>query len=217
MAQLRKEFLLLFLVSLLSVSLMAQTAPAKNKKEIEAKKQQAYKADTTRFTPPKIVKESNSKDIPPPVEAMDNVPIPADPMIDFDTTAAPDDAFTRDIKTLLKLMGALETDVAVAEKTLKTTLGDGDNELIKEFSSRFINEMRNGRSKRWLENLYIRSYRSAYTQKEIGELIQFYGTPLGKKVVSTLPALMSSVMENSQKIGRYIGQKLMNEIQAEKK
>ena len=212
MGQFVKMFLLCSIVCSLSIAAMAQAKPVKNKKEVEESKQQ--KKDSTRFTPPRIVKD---EDIPR-VESIADTPIThAQPIIDFDTTASPDDAFTNDIKTLLKTVGALDADIKVAEQTLKASFDGQNNELITEFSTRFINELKGGRARRWLENLYIRTYRNAYTQKDVQDLIQFYGTPLGKKLVATTPSIMASVMTSSQKIGKYLGQQIIAEIEAEKK
>jgi uncharacterized protein len=157
----------------------------------------------------------NKEDIPPEMVQLEDSKIdvvPNDPQINFDTSAAPDDAFTKTIHKLLEVTGALQNDVRVAEQAFIASSGNADSPQIREFKKRFLLEMKEGRARTWLTNLYIRSYRKFYTEEDVKALIEFYQTPLGKKVTQTLAPLMQAVMTDSQKIGAYLGRKLMNEM-----
>ncbi len=47
---------------------------------------------------------------------------------------------------------------------------------------------------------YVELYASVYTEKELKDLIKFYRTPLGKKVVATTPELTAKGTELGQRI-----------------
>lgn len=68
------------------------------------------------------------------------------------------------------------------------------------------------REMRWQEikDDYVGLYTDAFTEQELRQLIQFYGTPLGQKVVEKMPVLM----EQSMQLGQKKMMKIMPEIQA---
>lgn len=133
--------------------------------------------------------------------------------VDFDTTAAPDDAFTRDILTLLDATNAINMGLTFAENMPREYEG---NEDMKEFYRRFIQDMRNGTFRRWQERVYVKEYRKRFTPQDIQELIRFYQSPLGKKLVGQTTELLPGVMEQGGKIGKYIGMKIYMEVLKDK-
>ena len=68
------------------------------------------------------------------------------------------------------------------------------------------------REMQWQEikNDYIGLYTDAFTEQELHQLIQFYSTPLGHKVVEKMPVLM----EQSMQLGQKKMMNIMPEIQA---
>ncbi|MGA9263898.1 MAG: DUF2059 domain-containing protein [Desulfobacterales bacterium] len=68
------------------------------------------------------------------------------------------------------------------------------------------------REMQWQEikNDYIGLYTDAFTEQELHQLIQFYSTPLGCKVVDKMPVLM----EQSMQLGQKKMMNIMPEIQA---
>lgn len=161
----------------------------------------------------KAVQTPVADDIPPEVEKLEDSKIDnPSAEINFDTTAAIDDAFTKDILALLTLTGAFENDVKAAEQALKQNLGESNDPNAKVFYERFMYEMREGRARRWMTNLYVRTYRLNFTHSEIKEITQFYQTPLGKKFIEKTPLVAQAVMMQGQKIGAYLGQTIMAEI-----
>ena len=68
------------------------------------------------------------------------------------------------------------------------------------------------REMQWQEikNDYIKLYTDAFTEQELRQLIQFYSTPLGHKVVEKMPVLM----EQSMQLGQKKMMKIKPEIQA---
>ncbi len=161
----------------------------------------------------KAVQTPVSEDLPPEVENLEDTKIDLPPAeINFDTTAAPNDAFTKDILALLTLTGALENEVQVADKMLKQSLGESNDPRTTAFYERFMQEMREGRARRWLNNLYVRTYREHFTHTEVREIAEFYQAPLGKKFIEKSPLVAQAVMLEAQKMGSYLGQTIMTEI-----
>jgi hypothetical protein len=58
-------------------------------------------------------------------------------------------------------------------------------------------------------------YAKYFTHDEIKELLAFYGTPLGQKVIATLPAVLQESMVAGQEWGKQLGQKVVDELKAE--
>jgi hypothetical protein len=56
---------------------------------------------------------------------------------------------------------------------------------------------------------YIGLYTDSFTERELHQLIQFYSTPLGRKVIEKMPILM----EQSMQLGQKKMMKIMPEIQ----
>ena len=171
------------------------------------------KATSKKNATAKAVQAPGSEDIPPEVERLEDAKItPVQPIINFDTAAPPNDAFTKDILALLVLTGALENEIQVADKMLKESLGESDDPRTAVFYERFMQEMREGKARRWLNNLYVRTYREHFTHNEIKEITQFYQTPLGKKFIEKSPLVVQAVMLEAQKMGAYLGQSIMTDI-----
>jgi hypothetical protein len=115
--------------------------------------------------------------------------------------------FRTDIVKLLKITGAeglgLQMGVAVANQVIDSLVKKNPNipskavEAIKdEISKVFAEEM----PKLMAEIVPI--YAKHFTQDEVKGLIVFYSTPLGKKTIETMPALMNECMQAGQAWGK---------------
>jgi uncharacterized protein len=69
-------------------------------------------------------------------------------------------------------------------------------------------------SKRMLD-LAVARYDENFTDEEIRGLIDFYQTPLGKKVASQLPKITSEMQQDGQKMGERLGRASMTEVMLE--
>lgn len=65
-----------------------------------------------------------------------------------------------------------------------------------------------------ITNLVIPIYQKYYTDEDIQQLIVFYQTPLGKKVIASTPQIMQESMQVGQNWGRAIGEKIYNDLEA---
>jgi|GEM_PF-1785649 len=65
-------------------------------------------------------------------------------------------------------------------------------DIIQEFMTKYLGWQE-------LKPEYVKLYTDLYTEPEIRQMIQFYGTPLGQKMQATMPQLMARSVEISQK------------------
>jgi hypothetical protein len=117
--------------------------------------------------------------------------------------------FRSDIVRLLKITGAeglgLQMGAAVTNQVIDSLMKENPKipskavESIKdEISKVFAEEM----PKLMVEIVPI--YARHFTQNEVKGLIAFYSTPLGKKTIKTMPALMNACMQVGQAWGKAI-------------
>lgn len=169
----------------------------------------------------KRVKVQEEEEMPPPpptrqelapdsASLFGNVP---KPMVDFDTTAVPDDAFTKDILKMMTVTNALNLGLTFADQMNKEDVEN--NPMLKEFYTRLMNDMRSGTSRRWLERIYVREYRKIYTPEEIQELLKFYDSPIGRKLVRVTHEMLPGVMSQGKQIGQYIASVLIFQMMKE--
>lgn len=57
-------------------------------------------------------------------------------------------------------------------------------------------------------------YAKYYTEEDLDGLIKFYETPLGKKVIATLPGISAESMAVGQKWGEELAQKIFKKLEA---
>jgi uncharacterized protein len=64
------------------------------------------------------------------------------------------------------------------------------------------------------KEMMIPLYHKYFTGAEVKEMIRFYSTPLGKKTIETMPALLNESFEIGQKWGQSLGPTIHARIQA---
>lgn len=65
-----------------------------------------------------------------------------------------------------------------------------------------------------LVDLSIPIYAKHFTKDELDVLVAFYRTPVGKKAISTMPAIMQEMMSVGQKWGQAEAQRIFQELKA---
>lgn len=103
-----------------------------------------------------------------------------------DTSAVPQDRFTRKIVELRQLRGGFNIDEAIRfkmEEEESKNPGSRETALMKE-------QFTSGPAQRWLENATIWVYRRQFTYKEVKKLVKFYRTSAGQKLASAQPLVM---------------------------
>lgn len=156
----------------------------------------------------KIVKDEEVPDEPPPV--IDNP-------IGFDTTSAPNDELTGAIWVYLEETGALKAFSMVTKRMIDMQKANPGNNLPDEFYDRFLADMQNGESYRWMMNTTVKAYRKRFTIEDMQAMITFFKTPAGKKLSAATPEISQESMSAGEKIGSYIALKIYNQLRREGK
>jgi hypothetical protein len=125
-----------------------------------------------------------------------------------------------DIRKLMDLIGTRELVSQMMdsmEKSIKPLMasalppGDYRGTLIDFFFAKFHSKA----AVQQLLDIAVPSYDKYYTHKEVQELIQFYGTPLGQKTISVLPKLTGELQDAGRKWGEGLGRDSMREVLSE--
>jgi len=128
------------------------------------------------------------------------------------------------IDKLLTQMGQSATDtgklfsnlfidqMSVALKKAKPDVDPRAYEIIKEEVSAIVDEVFSD-SNTFAEMMYP-IYETRFTEEELNELIDFYNTALGKKLISELPAITKEGMDAGTKLGESLAPKIQQRIKA---
>jgi uncharacterized protein len=111
------------------------------------------------------------------------------------------------IKTLLAVTGSGKLGVQVVQNML-TSFKQSFPNVPEEFWNDFMKEV----NPEVLTTMIVPIYDKYYTQEDIKKMIEFYQTPLGKKLILTMPQIMQESMQVGQTWGKEIGEKVYNNL-----
>ena len=112
------------------------------------------------------------------------------------------------IKQLLELIGSGKLGKQVAENVI-SVFQNQYPDVDPKFWDRFKKEIKPDD----LENLIVPIYDEYFTDDDIDQLIAFYRTPIGKKVIATLPDVTQESMAAGQQWGKELARKVMEELE----
>jgi len=144
----------------------------------------------------------------PKITAADAKPAPIDP------------AKEATIRKLLLIQGTakiFDQVIATMSETIRPQItsalpaGGYRDTLVELFLTRFKTKFRTEQ----MIDIAVPIYDKHFSKAEIEDLVQFYSTPLGKKVVSVLPQVMTESQSAGIKLGEKYGQEAMTEVLAE--
>ena len=127
-----------------------------------------------------------------------------------------------DIANLLSMTGVLDTANVMANiisqqmisaiQSARPDISSDTFEVIREETRKAVDESLSEQG--GLIDLFVPIYNRNFTHNEIKQLISFYGTPLGKKIIKTMPGMMQECMVVGQQWGNQIGPILQERIRA---
>lgn len=127
---------------------------------------------------------------------------------------AVDSVKLRLIREVLKQSHAMDMVVQGMEAGA-TAQRAANPQIPAEFWDRFLAEVRQRTGE--LEALFIPIYDRHFTAGELRQLIAFYGSPIGQKMVTEQPAIAREAMESGRqwghRLGVAVGQKMAAEAQ----
>lgn len=150
---------------------------------------------------------------PSKVEVVEATKIDALPSVQFDSSLAPNDELTRELKKMLQLTDAVNIGLANAENMLLQQQKASGNEEMNAFFTVFLKELKSPRVYSLFENIFVKIYRKHYTLAEAKQLNQFYATPLGKKTIQVTPATLMESQEQCGKLGQMLAMEVFQQMQ----
>jgi hypothetical protein len=114
---------------------------------------------------------------------------------------------TEKIKQLLELSGSGKMGVQIMNQmisTFKTSHSAINDEFWEELKKEVKAED--------FENMILPIYDKYYSESDIDQLIVFYNSPIGKKMISTMPQVMQESMTAGQKLGKEIAEKFIAKL-----
>jgi hypothetical protein len=112
------------------------------------------------------------------------------------------------IRKLLQLTGAAALGAQVMNQLIDTF-----KQSMPNVPASFWPELAKELNPDELVERVIPVYDKQLTEAEINDLIHFYETPTGKKLIKVMPAITQESMQIGQGWGREIGQKVMQKLQ----
>ena len=98
-----------------------------------------------------------------------------------DTTAPPEDSLTKKIRILRAERGSFSFDTVIKYQIV--SLQSTDTKRPKEYYLTLLDECQHGYAHHLIENILINLYRQCFTEKEMDQLVEFYKTSLGKRMM----------------------------------
>jgi hypothetical protein len=116
------------------------------------------------------------------------------------------------IRQLLSRTQAVEQAISMMETSLPAQK-QSNPRIPPVFWDRMLAEARAGSGD--LADRLALVYERHFTTEEIRQLLQFYETPIGRKLLATLPAITLESMQAGQEWGQRIGAKIGAQLAAE--
>jgi len=181
----------------------------------------AFGQDSATRKEPLVAASVNVTQTPSPTKPTKAETPSASPQQAASTSAAKiDPAKEAAIRKLFEIQGtrkAMEQVISGMSENMKPTLqkmlppGDYQEKLISLFFEKFQSKLK-------VDDLVALSmpvYDKYFSKEDIDGLIQFYQTPIGKKVLSVLPQVLVESQTSAMHMGEEIGRQSMMEVLAE--
>ena len=123
-----------------------------------------------------------------------------------DTTNPPEDSLTKKIRIFRAERGSFSFDTVI--KYQIESQQSNDTKRPKEYFLNLLDKCQHGYAHHLIENVLINLYRQCFTEKEMDQLVEFYKTLAGKKMMVNImmitatagPAIQQIVKVTSEKI-----------------
>ena len=127
-----------------------------------------------------------------------------------------------DIKAVLEITGSLNNAQMVINfmvpqiiESIRKANASIPADVMKEFEADAIDEFRKAVPD--IVEPMIEIYDGAFSGEEIKELLQFYRSPIGQKVITQMPQLLQKSMTLGQSWGQQVAKRVVDRISAKAK
>jgi uncharacterized protein len=120
------------------------------------------------------------------------------------------DAKKEDILKLMKLTGSDQMARQILSQMI-AAMKPGAPRVPETFWTEFMAEVDTNE----LMDMLVPVYDKHFTQEEIRQMIEFYETPVGRKIIEAMPQVMQESMALGQIWGQNLGRKVQAKLQQE--
>lgn len=117
----------------------------------------------------------------------------------------------QDIRKLMQMTGAANMGLQVVDNMIAQF-----KKMMPQVPEDFWTDFRNEINAKELTDLVVPIYAKHFSHEDIKQLIAFYNTPIGKKLIALQPQITQESMAAGQKWGAKIGQRMVKKLQARK-
>ena len=169
---------------------------------------------TAQTKAPKAKKQTATvEEAPPDIEQLKATKIDPIEEVQFDSTMAPNDELTREIKHMLQLSDAVNMGLSTAEKLIQQQKQSNSSEEMGHFFDEFLKEIKSPRVYTLFENIFVKIYRKHFTLEEAKELSKFYSTPVGKKSIRITPLTLQESQAECGKLGQMLAMEIYSQME----
>lgn len=118
-----------------------------------------------------------------------------------------DTAKQQDILKLLRLSGSAELGLQAMDQIMMSF-----EEMFPDVPAGFWADFRNEAKAEDLLDMMIPIYDKYYTHDDIRDLIKFYESPVGRKMIETMPLVLQESMQAGQEWGRALSEKMLQKL-----
>lgn len=119
-----------------------------------------------------------------------------------------DPALEKEIHTLLELTGTRQMMTQALDQMMAAMAGS-----LPGLTTKQLETLRAEMHVEELELEVVRIYAAHFTRQDIRDLITFYQSPIGQKLIREQPAVMSESMTAGQKWGQIAAQRALSKLQ----
>jgi hypothetical protein len=116
------------------------------------------------------------------------------------------------IRRLLTMTHAVDLAISTIETSVSAQRAASPR-IAPVFWDRLLAEARNRRGE--FEEMIVTVYDHHFSSEELSQLISFYQTPVGQKMISESPALMQESMQAGRQWGGRLGASIAAQLQSE--
>jgi uncharacterized protein len=146
------------------------------------------------------------------VEASEQGGAPANP--------STDPAKEKDIRSLLELVGARDTiqesaTAATEQYRQRVMEASANPERAQKFTNAYLAEFQKKLDADAVTGQLVGIYDKHFTDEEIRELLEFYGSPLGQKVAAEMPKIARETQQATRSAGAQAARQAWQDLRAE--
>jgi len=157
-----------------------------------------------------IFAQTNSNGIPAAFQSLIG-----DLKLKVDTVSPPEDSLTKKIRILRAERGSFCFDTVIKYQIVSQQ--SDDIKHSKAYYLDLLDEFQHGYAHHLIENILINLYRQCFTEKEVDQLVEFYKTSLGKRMMIDILMITATAGTSIQQIVKETSEKIDQKMKSEGK